>query len=142
MKTLKLFRPRFLQPLEAALGLRQGDLCVVSRFSKDGKRELWLLAVDYGGRRFPTPFGGASPSGAPIGYVRTWVAHITQTVKKVETEEVLFRHFKGKMHVAVGMGFLDLSLVGLGVGGTGFEVFVRPRLEAFNAEVEAGRASV
>ena len=81
MNTIKIFRPAFLNPLCKALGLSIGDLCVLSRRSFDGEREIWAVGLVYGGRRFPHIILGEE-SGASISWIKSAIGPAVELVQR------------------------------------------------------------
>jgi len=65
-----LMRPQFLRGLEDLLGMYHGDLCVLRREGQSG-RPTFALAIDHGGRQFPTIVVGDLPFREIKRFVKT-----------------------------------------------------------------------
>ena len=95
MNTIKILRPRFLNPMCRALDLPVGSLCVVSRKSFDGQREVWAVALDYQGRRFPHIILG-DETGASISWIKNAIKPAVELIERAFALPEFINRFRNK----------------------------------------------
>ena len=110
MNTIKILRPRFLNPMCRALDLPIGSLCVVSRKSFDGQREVWAVALDYQGRRFPHIILG-DETGSSISWIKNAIKPAVELIERAFALPEFVKRFAAHKEDALLCKAIELGFV-------------------------------
>lgn len=113
MNTIKIFRPAFLNPLCEVFGLPIGSFCLISRRSFDGQRDVWAVALDYQGRRFPHIVMGGD-TGCAISGIKIGLKSAVKLIQRAFLLPEFAKYVPFKEH-ALLCGAIELDIIYCGL---------------------------